>query len=261
MIKLFEEFCNHLNFGSNFGSINEAINPKILNILNMIKSGIAFDEDSDVQGAVLAAVGQNLIPKLVEYYKTSENFNADSIEELVQETDLKFLKKDDEKLIEFSNKFVRQLKRLYSKVDKITFEYKKDKILPVDFAACLSAEKIFISHTKLQSIPTDIFTNCKYVEYLKISHNQLTEIPREIVNMYKLEILNVNGNQITSLPNIFDKLENLYYLQAADNKLTNLPQSLKNCPKLVNLDISGNNIPAEIIAEFQEALPNCEIYS
>lgn len=32
-------------------------------------------------------------------------------------------------------------------------------------------------------------------------------------------------------------------------------------PKLVNLDISGNNIPAEIIAEFQEALPNCEIYS
>jgi Leucine-rich repeat (LRR) protein len=260
MIKLFEEFCNHLNFGS----INEAVNPKILNILNMIKSGIVYDEKSDVQGAVLAALGQNLIPKLVEYYKNFEIFNSDRVNNLinfVQKTDLKSLKKDDEKMIEFSTVFGRMLGHIYSEVRAISFEGKKDKTLPVDFAACLSAEKIYITHTKIQSIPTDIFTNCKYVEYLKISHNQLTEIPREIVNMYKLGILNINGNQITTLPNVFDKLEYLNYLQAADNKLTTLPYSLKKCTNLKYLDVSGNNIPSEIIAEFQEALPNCEIFS
>ena len=61
----------------------------------------------------------------------------------------------------------------------------------------------------------------------------LKEFPREIFDMADtLEILDISGNQFTSLPEDFDRLHKLRVLFCSDNPFTELPQVLGRCASL-----------------------------
>ena len=62
--------------------------------------------------------------------------------------------------------------------------------------------------------------------HLKLSEN-LTEFPTEILSLKEtLEVLDLTGNQLSTLPEGFGRLSSLVKLQASFNPFTHLPASL-----------------------------------
>ena len=77
----------------------------------------------------------------------------------------------------------------------------------------------------------------------------LTEFPQEIFDLADtLEILNLSGNQLRSLPDDFGRLSKLRILFCSDNPFEHLPPSLGDCPQLSMIGFKSNQIatvPAE----------------
>ena len=71
----------------------------------------------------------------------------------------------------------------------------------------------------------------------------LTEFPREIFELAdSLEILNLTGNALTSLPDDLHRLTHLRVLFCSDNAFTELPQCLGQCAKLSMIGFKANQI-------------------
>jgi len=82
------------------------------------------------------------------------------------------------------------------------------------------------------------------------SNNFTLEQLKNIGNLKELKYLNLERNELGSLPESIFKLTKLEYLNLSGNKLTTLPKSVKNFKKLKHLDLSYNfdisSLPPEI---------------
>ncbi len=102
------------------------------------------------------------------------------------------------------------------------------------------------------------------VTHLDLSEQKLTELPKEILDLPKLSILNIQYNQLTELPNWLSETnisELLVYgnqisvigtlpnsivrLHLAKNQLTILPAYLKDCGKLKQIYLYDNPLKKE----------------
>ena len=76
----------------------------------------------------------------------------------------------------------------------------------------------------------------------------LTEFPREIFDLAdSLEVLNLSGNALTSLPDDLPRLHKLRVIFGSDNRFTTLPDVLGQCPQLQMVGFKANqiqNVPA-----------------
>ncbi len=71
----------------------------------------------------------------------------------------------------------------------------------------------------------------------------LTEFPREIFELAdSLEILNLTGNALSSLPDDLHRLRHLRVLFCSDNAFTELPECLGRCAKLSMISFKANRI-------------------
>ncbi len=71
----------------------------------------------------------------------------------------------------------------------------------------------------------------------------LTEFPAEIFTLADtLEILDLSGNALNSLPNDLVKLHKLRILFCSSNQFTNLPEALGNCQSLSMIGFKANQI-------------------
>ncbi|NWA85774.1 protein kinase [Pseudomonas sp. D2002] len=71
----------------------------------------------------------------------------------------------------------------------------------------------------------------------------LTEFPREIFELAdSLEILNLTGNALSSLPDDLHRLSHLRVLFCSDNAFTALPECLGQCAKLSMIGFKANQI-------------------
>ena len=71
----------------------------------------------------------------------------------------------------------------------------------------------------------------------------LTEFPRELFNLVDtLEILNLSGNQLTQLPDDFDRFTKLRILFLSDNHFKVFPKILARCPELEMVGFKANRI-------------------
>ncbi|TYZ14372.1 protein kinase [Hymenobacter lutimineralis] len=71
----------------------------------------------------------------------------------------------------------------------------------------------------------------------------LTEFPREILDLAdSLEILNLSGNAICSLPPDLGRLRKLRILFCSDNQFTEVPEVLGQCPELEMVGFKANQI-------------------
>jgi hypothetical protein len=79
----------------------------------------------------------------------------------------------------------------------------------------------------------------------------LTEFPSEIFELAEsLEILNLSGNKLSSLPDDLPRLHKLRILFCSDNLFTELPEVLGKCKKLTMIGFKANQIsrvPAEAL--------------
>ncbi len=76
----------------------------------------------------------------------------------------------------------------------------------------------------------------------------LTEFPREIFNLAEtLEILDLTGNALSSLPDDLPRLHRLRIIFCSENQFTELPPVLGRCPSLTMIGFRANriaNVPA-----------------
>ena len=71
----------------------------------------------------------------------------------------------------------------------------------------------------------------------------LTEFPREIFELAdSLQILNLSGNALTSLPDDLPRLHQLRVIFASGNRFTTLPAVLGQCPQLQMVGFKANQI-------------------
>ncbi|RAA25544.1 protein kinase [Burkholderia multivorans] len=71
----------------------------------------------------------------------------------------------------------------------------------------------------------------------------LTEFPREIFELADtLEVLDLSGNALSSLPDDLSRLHRLRILFASDNRFTALPDPLGACPQLEMIGFKANRI-------------------
>lgn len=79
----------------------------------------------------------------------------------------------------------------------------------------------------------------------------LTDFPREIFDLAEsLEILNLSGNALSSLPDDLPRMHKLRVIFCSNNRFTILPRVLGQCPNLEMIGFKANqiaNVPAEAL--------------
>ena len=78
---------------------------------------------------------------------------------------------------------------------------------------------------------------------LDLQGNELSSLPESINNLKKLRGLNLSNNNFENLPESIGSFELLIVLRLYDNKLRSLPKSIVNLT-LEQLDLSKNQLTA-----------------
>jgi internalin A len=69
-----------------------------------------------------------------------------------------------------------------------------------------------------------------------------THIPDEVLELKKLEILDLSGNQLKKLPKEFNQLKNLHGLDLGDNQFMDFPEEICQLPGLKHLNLKDNHL-------------------
>jgi Leucine-rich repeat (LRR) protein len=94
----------------------------------------------------------------------------------------------------------------------------------------------------------------EHLRWLDLNGEQLSSIPPEIFELEHLEGLNLIDNEITSVPERISQLQNLTVLFLSSNKLTTISESISKLHNLTSLDLSKNELT--IIPESISQLQN-----
>jgi Leucine-rich repeat (LRR) protein len=78
--------------------------------------------------------------------------------------------------------------------------------------------------------------------------------------LQSLKWLDLQNNQITSVPDSIGQLQKLEYLYLHNNQLTALPDSIGQLQSLKRLDLDNNQLSKNEQQRIKKLLPNCEIY-
>lgn len=142
--------------------------------------------------------------------------------------------------------------------------------------------EIVLSNYGLEEIPGEIGTlkNVKQLTLLKdsskgwviyppmsaFSNRELTppfySLPKEITELQQLESLTIIGLNIHSLPENFEKLENLKQLNLSLNKLTlsNEVEKIVRLKKLKTLSLFGNKIDSAGLRFIKQERPDIQLF-
>lgn len=104
--------------------------------------------------------------------------------------------------------------------------------------------KFDLSHNILDHLPeNNFFYFCGEIRHLKLSQNRLKVLPEhEFQYLRRLEILEVEMNQLEVFPSYCNNLTNLQRLDISSNKLERLPESLGLCANLKYFNAHSNNL-------------------
>lgn len=153
---------------------------------------------------------------------------------------------------------------------KLLYLYNKNiNILPNEIGLLTNLENLGIEHNRLTSLPYTI-NNCKKLISLRLYNNYFTKLPNlssllnlkylslafnkltslDSIGQYKqLKELNLNSNELTTLPLTIGNLHQLQYLNISHNKLLTLPSEIGQCQALKYLYIHNNHfitLPQEL---------------
>lgn len=112
------------------------------------------------------------------------------------------------------------------------------------------------SSNKLDNGSLNVISQMRALRDLKISKNQLSgPLNSELMNLSSLEMLDVHGNNITTLPADIENMPRLRILNLNENKLESLPfDSLAKLP-LTELSVRKNKLSGVLIPHTVESLP------
>lgn len=113
----------------------------------------------------------------------------------------------------------------------------------------------YLSGCRMSRLPANFF-KLNQLRTLNLSSNLFRDetLQEQIFDLKKLEILNIDKNQLKKIPDSIDKLTNLKVLSLYDNQIEILPETLKNLTQLQSLNLCGNNL--EFIPDWIKELTN-----
>ncbi|CAB3375489.1 Hypothetical predicted protein [Cloeon dipterum] len=120
------------------------------------------------------------------------------------------------------------------------------------FAGLRDLYQLSLDSNAIRSIHPVALKNASGLRDLHLNANRLTEAPRALVDVKKLNTLDLGENLISSIENAsFGELRELYGLRLTENNLVNISKSaLAKMPSLKILNLSKNNISRVEVAAF-----------
>jgi serine/threonine protein phosphatase PrpC/Leucine-rich repeat (LRR) protein len=139
----------------------------------------------------------------------------------------------DNQITELSERFVASIVRLQ------TFRITDNQIalLPDCFPASAAVSKFFVDHNVLETLPASLL-HTKHLELLSCSSCRLRQIPD--FDLPSLETLNLQFNELDSLPDTFSTCPKLNSINISFNKFESLPRSLSSCRNVTAFSAVAN---------------------
>lgn len=111
-------------------------------------------------------------------------------------------------------------------------------------------KEVNLSDCGLTEVPNEVFLPnvAKNVELLNLGGNNISSLPNEMTSLVNLRILFFAGNAFTSIPKVLGQLPSLYMLSFKENRITHIPDEALS-PSICWLILTGNQIkelPASI---------------
>jgi len=110
----------------------------------------------------------------------------------------------------------------------------------------------------IQEIPKQI-SNLKKLEILQLNVNAIRTVPKEIGDLKNLKTLDLTDNSALSDIEVVTNLTNLETLALFGCGFTKLPTDIEQLKKLKYLGLTGNNIDNVELDRIKKALPTCNI--
>lgn len=120
--------------------------------------------------------------------------------------------------------------------------------VPHTVGAVTQLQGLNLGFNKLKSFPQ--LTPLVCLEVLHMEGNQMTSLSASVGRLTRLRELHLNGNQLVALPDTIAKLGALEKLSVANNRLTTLPPQIGCLSRLEELNLNGNplvqGLPPEV---------------
>ncbi|KAG7456251.1 hypothetical protein MATL_G00249780 [Megalops atlanticus] len=111
-----------------------------------------------------------------------------------------------------------------------------------------SLEMLYADHNEISSVPKDYLQQLPALQYLRVSHNKLADsgVPAGVFNVSSLIELDLSFNNLQTIPEVHENLENLY-LQVNQISKFDIESFCKvvgplNYSRLRHLRLDGNNL-------------------
>jgi len=127
----------------------------------------------------------------------------------------------------------------------LTLSGNRLETLPSELGSAKKLEVLIVNLSCLKSLPDGLFSNFKNLKTLSLASNQLTAFPADICGLRMLDVVDLSDNKIRSLPDVGDL--QVVELNVNRNQLSSLPESFSQCPRLKVLRVEENCLPLEAI--------------
>uniref|UniRef100_A0A8C6QVR8 Leucine rich repeat containing 69 n=1 Tax=Nannospalax galili TaxID=1026970 RepID=A0A8C6QVR8_NANGA len=116
--------------------------------------------------------------------------------------------------------------------------------VPEEMRCLISLKKLHLFGNRICRFASRVCDGLQNLILLNLNDNQLTSLPQEIGRLKSLTCLSINHNQLTIIPRELCSLENLSELHLNYNQLMYIPEEIKFLQKLKQLFLVRNNLEA-----------------
>ncbi|CAF3929380.1 unnamed protein product, partial [Adineta steineri] len=129
------------------------------------------------------------------------------------------------------------------KIGVLQFDQKNLKEIPPEICSLSGLRTLSLNGNKIQLLPNDL-RKLVNLKNLFLKYNQIESLPSIVFthHLSKLEILQLNGNLLCSLPASFSYLTTLKQLNLSKNNFLTIPRAILYLTNLQVLDLSANRI-------------------
>lgn len=148
-----------------------------------------------------------------------------------------------------------------SKLKTIKFTDTDDTLkLPTTLRYLKGLQDIQIENCIMDSFPKEIF-KVMSLRFLYLSKTNTYFLSSHFERLPNLEVLVLEDNPISSIPNTIYLAKNLRVISLRNTKITKLPVTISQMENLAVLDVRGCAMSKEYIDELKALLPGCDVKS
>jgi small GTP-binding protein len=115
---------------------------------------------------------------------------------------------------------------------------------PLEIGDLTHLRSLRLSANRIEELPDSLFENLKSLEILGLNGNFLSSLPQSISSLSSLKILKLNNNILNELPTVLRDLKSIVGMFIGSNRLDQLPEWLGDMEALEELSFAANPVDA-----------------